>query len=1247
MTLKSGWRCAKVRTAWATLATILTAFFAAFSAAFYAMLFAAASTAKIAARFAARVAAPAACAVPLAAVLSLLLAAPALHAQGSRKDDIVFGPTGHPVSGATVRVCQPTATGTPCTPLATVYTDATLSVTSANPFQTDGIGNYHFYAPAGRYQIQISSPQITGTTTQNDVILPADLSSSGSGNNISAFGLTLGGNLSVAGNATISGTLTSSGFNPGTLTPTTLNVTGNSTVAGPRPYTDVTSPQFGAIADGGAEQATGSIAAGSNHLTISPGIGTWTAGMGLHVDGAGASGDVLLAHITSISGNVFTLDRNAGTTVSGASVEDDDTLAVQAALTSFCASPSNANGGSLYFPPGTYIISQNQSVNSGGIPFNISCPGVHLLGGNSGLHNGTPFVQPPTVSLLAHCGPSPNAQPMFATYYPNGNITFQNLVIDGCNQAVAVTSNVVRFWNTFLTAAGGGTNGSALYLQDTFWIYFDYGGLTTNSTSVPTLLMGGYSCSGCYAGVGNVYMSNSLLAGGPIAYVQQGNQNGQPSGHWVFRNITQESGNGDLIQITDPGGYTTGVMGPITLDDVQQADNSSPNAALINFNVPATSAGLSGVYINNSFSGAGAANAPAIKMIAGTLDHYFVTSCTSGCVSQVWNSSGNPVGSGMIESSGGLDFTDDVTNAGRLNTSPFSAENINGYGPAARFIQSGSAFASYGVDAANGWMFGSNAQAGWNAQISQSTPPNIDISFAANYPPTGVSGTVSNNGGAFSTGTYYVWVVSNTNSSCASSGGFSAPSNIYGPLTVGAGVSTAEFNLTWTAAPAGASAIQGYCVFVNNAKQYNFATQSTNLVSGATATGATVTTTAVAPGAFPITYQMVQEHHITPSGAIFNGNATPSSAAAPPYSPACLAATTCGAFLQLSPFAADSFARANSSSLGANWASNFSAAMVVSGNAAGAQNAQYGEQSWTGQTFNADQFSRATIASLDGNGVGVLVRLAGAGVDTGYLYFCSTASSSRVLQKRVAGASTTLATASGGSCAVNDVIELDVVGTSLIALHNGTVDLSVSDGSISSGAPGVAAYNTTTTSADTVKNWIGGSLAVGNATTSIFNQPNTWVQPQTFASPITSASLAVPNKTRACNIVRGDQSASALTTGNIQPQGSLCYIDAAATVAQVILMVDAGASTMELGYRHNGSTTAITPTLTPATVSGITDHVACANAGGTAITVEGNSVTCSSLTNSALAAGDFIETIGGAADGTTKRMSISMTFTPN
>ncbi|MGC1910211.1 MAG: carboxypeptidase-like regulatory domain-containing protein, partial [Candidatus Acidiferrales bacterium] len=115
--------------------------------------------------------------------LLLAISGGAAFGQGSRKDDIVFGPSGHPVAGAIVTVCQSTATGTPCTPLATVYTDATLTVPSPNPFQTDGIGNYHFYAPAGRYLLQISGPGIQGTITYPDVILPADVSSSGAGNN--------------------------------------------------------------------------------------------------------------------------------------------------------------------------------------------------------------------------------------------------------------------------------------------------------------------------------------------------------------------------------------------------------------------------------------------------------------------------------------------------------------------------------------------------------------------------------------------------------------------------------------------------------------------------------------------------------------------------------------------------------------------------------------------------------------------------------------------------------------------------------------------------------------------------------------------------------------------------------------------------------------------------------------------------------------------------------------------------------
>src|SRR5258706_872600 len=95
------------------------------------------------------------------------------YAQGSRKDDIVFNAQGHPMAGATVRVCTSGATGQPCTPLGLIYSDPGLTQALANPISTDGLGNYTFYAAAGRYEIEISGPGITTKQLPN-VILPND-----------------------------------------------------------------------------------------------------------------------------------------------------------------------------------------------------------------------------------------------------------------------------------------------------------------------------------------------------------------------------------------------------------------------------------------------------------------------------------------------------------------------------------------------------------------------------------------------------------------------------------------------------------------------------------------------------------------------------------------------------------------------------------------------------------------------------------------------------------------------------------------------------------------------------------------------------------------------------------------------------------------------------------------------------------------------------------------------------------------
>lgn len=151
--------------------------------------------------------------------LAPFLCAPRAHAQGSRHDDVVRNEQGLPVAGATIVVCTQPAnvTVTPCTPLANLYTDSTLTTPAPNPLTSDGLGNYYFYAAPGVYTVQVYGAGINRYTTP-DVLLPvnpsdAQFSSITATNAISALTLNLGGNLAVGGNANVTGTLTAGVFN--------------------------------------------------------------------------------------------------------------------------------------------------------------------------------------------------------------------------------------------------------------------------------------------------------------------------------------------------------------------------------------------------------------------------------------------------------------------------------------------------------------------------------------------------------------------------------------------------------------------------------------------------------------------------------------------------------------------------------------------------------------------------------------------------------------------------------------------------------------------------------------------------------------------------------------------------------------------------------------------------------------------------------------------------------------------------
>ena len=228
------------------------------------------------------------------AAIALNVCGVATFAQGSRKDDVVFNAQGRPMAGAGVRICTSAATGQPCTPLASIYSDPALTQALPNPIAADGLGNYTFYAAPGRYEIEISGPGITTKQLPN-VILPNDPSAPTfttvtTTSGISAFSLALSGNLTVSGSAAVTGTLTVGGA-PVPSTTQDNQWTAAQRFKGPDPWRDITAY----MPPGGCDQSaftgshtSGTISAGSHALSIAY-DNAFKNGCGIFIAGAGAA----------------------------------------------------------------------------------------------------------------------------------------------------------------------------------------------------------------------------------------------------------------------------------------------------------------------------------------------------------------------------------------------------------------------------------------------------------------------------------------------------------------------------------------------------------------------------------------------------------------------------------------------------------------------------------------------------------------------------------------------------------------------------------------------------------------------------------------------------------------------------------------------------------------------------------------------------------------------------------------------
>jgi hypothetical protein len=165
-------------------------------------------------------------------------------------------------------------------------------------------------------------------------------------------------------------------------------------------------------------------------------------------------------------------------------------------------------------------------------------------------------------------------------------------------------------------------------------------------------------------------------------------------------------------------------------------------------------------------------------------------------------------------------------------------------------------------------------------------------------------------------------------------------------------------------------------------------------------------------------------------------------------------------------------------SLSANWTtddSNVKVLAVSTGSVHGNTSSNHALAHWIA-VFKNDQFAQATITALNGNSVNTIgpgVRISGSDQTAYFLW--ARGNGATEFDKWVHGTSTALASCTGYTVTVGDVLRIEASGSTITAKKNGAAICGgpVTDTDISSGAPGIFGYDLGTSAIST---WSGGNL---------------------------------------------------------------------------------------------------------------------------------------------------------------------------
>ena len=258
--------------------------------------------------------------------------------------------------------------------------------------------------------------------------------------------------------------------------------------------------------------------------------------------------------------------------------------------------------------------------------------------------------------------------------------------------------------------------------------------------------------------------------------------------------------------------------------------------------------------------------------------------------------------------------------------------------------------------------------------------------------------------------------------------------------------------------------------------------------------------------------------------------------------------------------ASDNFNRANGNLTG-TWTSISDGGLkITSQTVAGSVSGGSSGATWNAATFTSDQYSQVEVTSTQlsgGQWIGPSVRTQNGGQNT-YLgiYFWNSGSPQLRLYKRISGTWIQLgASYNSGALTAGTQLLLQASGSKITFSQNGVARISVTDTSLTGGAPGIIAYGT-----GRADNWAGGDLSapatftvggsVSGLSGSVVLQDNgadnltvTANGPFTFATGLASgAAYAVTVKTQpagqTCTVANGS---GTMGSANVTQRGRVVF----------------------------------------------------------------------------------------------------------